>query len=111
MGKSTLVVNALTYDKENITEYRKIIERIFKNLTIKELKYKNELIDNMINDLPITLVGDITKIKYRAIVNVVNEILNVDKDEAGSLYYTSRSVYFRKYGQENYAKQYNFYFK
>lgn len=110
MAKSTLVIDVVRYDKEKIQEYEQVVQKLFKHLVVREQYQKEDLIKELVTKLPIVLTGDIEKIKYRAIVVVVNELLNKSSDSKGALYYQSKSVYFRKYDKENYATQYSFYF-
>ena len=111
MAKSTLVIDTLKYDKDKISEYEQVVQKLFKHLVVREQYQKEDLIKELVTKLPIVLTGDMSKIKYRAITVVVNELLGKSPEDKGALYYTSRSVYFRKYCKENYATQYSFYFK
>ena len=111
MAKSTLVIDVLRYDSTKIQQYEQVVQKLFKHLVVREQYQKEDLIKKMVMELPIVLTGDINKIKYRAIVVAINELLGKNQDDKGALYYKAKSVYFRKYDKENYATQYSFYFK
>ena len=78
MEKTTLEIDLVRYDynKRQNGEYQEIIKDVFKyQRTVRILEDKIELVNELVERLPIKLVGQAKDIKIKSIINIVHLII------------------------------------
>ena len=110
MKKTILTFDFERYNHNNYDEYVQTVQKIFKHRNIRLTEDKVDLIEEICEKLPITLIGDARNVKIKSIIIIVNQLLYLKKDEFGALAYRTKSIRTVKNGQEHYTTGYFFYF-
>ena len=115
-NKNILIVDWGRYDSTEYDCYKRTVQRIFKHRIVRNSQEKIQLIDEICLQLPIILMpfADKSRIYYRTICNVINQLLYLTESDKGFLYYKTRKCHNTKFKQDNQPNTlttYSFYFK
>lgn len=109
--KNTIIPNYTLYDSRKYDEYKTKIEKIFKHRIVRSVDEKCQLIDELVKELPVIILGDPSKIYYRSIISCMNQLLYLTENDDGFLYYRTKKQYSKKDGKEKTLNVYLFYLK
>ena len=110
MEKTTLEIDLVRYDynKRQNGEYQEIIKDVFKyQRTVRILEDKIELVNELVERLPIKLVGQAKDIKIKSIINIINKLLLNTNERLG---YSNKKIYTNRKGVQHYTTAYKFFF-
>ena len=110
MKKTILTFDFERYNHNNYDEYVQTVQKIFKHRNIRLTEDKVDLIEEICEKLPITLIGEARNVKIKSIIIIINQLLFLKKDEVGALNYRTKKIRTVKDGIEYYTTMYSFYF-
>lgn len=108
--KTILTFDFQRYNHNDYDKYVETVQKIFKHRNIRLTEDKVDLIEEICEKLPITLIGDARNVKVKSIIIIINQLLFLKKDEVGALNYRTKKIRTVKDGQEHYTTMYSFYF-
>ena len=110
MKKTILTFDFERYDHKNYDKYVETVQKIFKHRNIRLTEDKVDLIEEICEKLPITLIGEVRNVKIKSIIIIINQLLFLKKDEVGALNYRKKKIRTIKDGIEYHTTMYSFYF-